>query len=304
MKNRIYCIDQNNKELVDALAGALDGQSSEVEYRRFPDGESYLRVTESCEGVNAIVVCSLQHPDEKILPLLFLADTLKELGAASVGLVAPYLCYMRQDIRFKPGETLSSKTFANLISQKFDWLVTVDPRLHRYNSLDEVYSIPSRVVSSATAIAAWIKNQVEKPLLIGPDSESDQWLSEISNLSEIPYLCLEKKRSGDRDVQVSSDELAQWNGFNPILIDDIISSGHTMLETIKYLQQAGMNAPLCIGIHALFDEQTYQLLQGSGAKVITCNTVNHHSNKIDINSAIVAQIAGIKDQMAANKSDD
>ena len=294
MKNRIYSIDQNNQELVNLLAGALGGQVSDVELRRFPDGESYLRVMDSCEGVDAIVVCSLQQPDEKILPLLFLADTLKELGAASVGLVAPYLCYMRQDIRFKPGEAISSRTFASLISQKFDWLVTVDPHLHRYNRLDEIYSIPDRIVSSAPAIASWLANKVEKPLLVGPDSESDQWLSEISGLSGIPYLCLEKERSGDRQVKITSDKLAPWSDHHPILIDDIISSGHTMLETIKYLQQAGMNAPLCIGIHALFGEQTYKSLQASGAKVISCNTVSHTSNKIDVNPAIVTQVAAMK----------
>lgn len=296
MKTHIYYIDQNNNALVQAVSETMDAKNSEVEFRRFPDGESYLRVTEACEGVNAIVVCSLQQPDEKILPLLFLVDTLKDMGAASVGLVAPYLCYMRQDIRFQPGEALSSRTFATLISQKFDWLVTVDPHLHRYNSLDEIYSIPSQVVSSATAIASWIKNQVQKPLLVGPDSESDQWLSEISDLSGMPYICLEKKRSGDREVQVSSDELAQWSGFNPILIDDIISSGHTMLETIKYLQQLGMNAPFCIGIHALFDDPTYQALQDSGATVVSCNTVNHRSNKIDVSAGIVAAVRKLVDR--------
>ena len=295
MNTHIYYIDDQNEALVNTLAQALDAQSSEVEFRRFPDGESYLRVTETCEGVNAVVVCSLSQPDDKILPLLFLVDTLKELGASSVGLVAPYLCYMRQDIRFKPGEALSSRTFATLISQKFDWLVTVDPHLHRYNSLDEIYSIPSRVVSSASAIALWIKNQIETPLLVGPDSESEQWLSEISELSGIPYLCLEKDRSGDREVKVSSDELANWSGFNPILIDDIISSGHTMLETIKYLQQAGFNAPFCIGIHALFDDLTYKALQDSGAVVITSNTVHHRSNKIDINVDIVAAVHRLVD---------
>ena len=295
MKTHIYCIDHQNEALVQVLVDQLDAQNTEVEIRRFPDGESYLRITEPSDGINAIVVCSMQQPDEKVLPLLFLVDTLKELGASSVGLVAPYLCYMRQDIRFQPGEALTSRTFATLISQKFDWLVTVDPHLHRYNSLDEIYSIPSRVVSSATVIASWIKNQVEKPLLVGPDSESEQWLSEISELSGIPYLCLEKNRSGDREVKVSSDELANWSGFNPILIDDIISSGYTMLETIKYLQQAGFNAPFCIGIHALFDDLTYQALRDSGAVVVTSNTVHHRSNKIDINVDIVAAVRRLID---------
>ncbi|MBL4584253.1 MAG: ribose-phosphate pyrophosphokinase [Pseudomonadales bacterium] len=293
MNTRIYCLDDHNEALAQAVSTRMTGACIEVVSRTFPDGESYLRITEDAKGIDAIVVCSLDNPNEKVLQLLFLVDALKDMGAKSIGLVAPYLAYMRQDIRFNPGEAISSKTFAALISQHFDWMVTVDPHLHRYNSLDEIYSIPNRVVSSAKAIACWIKDQVEKPLLVGPDSESAQWLSEISDLSGIPYLCLEKIRSGDRDVAVSGDDFSQWHGFEPILVDDIISSGHTMLETITYLKNAGFSAPVCIGIHALFNDATYLELQRAGARVITCNTVFHHSNSIDVNEGIVTAIKEI-----------
>ncbi|WP_164119514.1 ribose-phosphate pyrophosphokinase-like domain-containing protein, partial [Stenotrophomonas maltophilia] len=86
---------------------------------------------------------ALAQPNEKILPLIFAAATARELGAARVGLVAPYLAYMRQDRRFNPGEAVTSRQMAHLVSGAFDWMVTVDPHLHRYSDLSEIYSIPT-----------------------------------------------------------------------------------------------------------------------------------------------------------------
>ena len=92
-----------------------------VTSRRFPDGETYLRIDTDCAGKTVILVCTLERPDDKLLPLVFLADAVRELGAARVGLVAPYLAYLRQDRRFLPGEAVTSKTFAGLLSRYVDW---------------------------------------------------------------------------------------------------------------------------------------------------------------------------------------
>src|SRR5262245_39384839 len=138
-----------NEELAAALAARLGCEVGHVEVRRFPDGETYLRLATSPSGRAVVIVCTLDHPNDKLLPLLFAAATARELKASKVGLVAPYLAYMRQDWRFKPGEALTSRQVAHLLSHAFDWLVTVDPHLHRYGSLAEIYSIPTRVIHAA-----------------------------------------------------------------------------------------------------------------------------------------------------------
>ena len=114
---------------------------------------------------------------------LMLARILKDEGARRVGLVAPYLPYMRQDHIFHPGEGLTSLYFADLISRHFDWLVTVDPHLHRYPDLSAVYSIPSVHVRASTTFAGWIRDSVVSPAIVGPDSESAQWVEEIATLA-------------------------------------------------------------------------------------------------------------------------
>jgi ribose-phosphate pyrophosphokinase len=163
-----------NGPLAAKLAELLSLELGQLETRQFPDGESYLRFVTNPGNRSVLCVCTLDHPDAKVLPLLFAAATARELGASKVGLVAPYLAYMRQDRRFKPGEAVTSREIAGLLSDAFDWLVTVDPHLHRYSALSDIYTIPTRVVHAAPLISDWIKTHVASPLIIGPDNESGQ----------------------------------------------------------------------------------------------------------------------------------
>jgi ribose-phosphate pyrophosphokinase len=263
--------------------------------RTFPDQEVYVRIDSDVRDQDVILVGSLDKPAEKFLMVAFLAATARDLGARKVGLVAPYLAFMRQDVRFHPGEGITSQYFARLLSAAVDWLVTVDPHLHRLSSLAEVYSIPTRVASSAAAIATWIRAHVERPVLIGPDLESQQWVTAVADACDAPFAVLEKTRRGDRDVSVTGLGAA-WAGHTPVVIDDIISTGRTMLEATKQVRAAGAAPAICIGIHAVFADSVQQDLLAAGAsRVITCNTIAHASNAICVGpalaSAALAQLA-------------
>ena len=195
---------------------------------------------------------------------------------------------MRQDRRFHEGEAITSEYFGTLLSQFAETLVTIDPHLHRRSSLSEIYSISSKVMHAANHIADWIKNDVENPVLVGPDSESEQWVSEVAKNAGAPFMVLEKIRHGDKDVEVSVPNVENYKNHTPVLVDDIISSARTMIETVQHLNKAGMNPPICIGIHGVFGGNAYQELQKSGvADIVTCNTIPHPSNKIDISDLLV-----------------
>src|SRR5438094_7995625 len=181
-----------NEAMTRKLAGLLDAGVGHVELRAFPDGETYLRFISDLADRTLVIVCTLDRPNDKLLPLLFAAATARELGAAKIGLVAPYLAYMRQDRRFKPGEAVTSREVARLVSDGFDWLVTVDPHLHRYGSLAEIYHIPTRVVPAAPRFSHWIKAHVSDPLIVGPDVESEQWSAAAARDAGAPYSVLQK----------------------------------------------------------------------------------------------------------------
>lgn len=275
----------SDPDLADRLCRALQAEAGQLEQRHFPDGESYMRVHSEVSQRHCVVFCNLYQPDEKLLRLLFLADTLRDLGAAQIGLITPYLAYMRQDIRFHPGECVSSRPFARLLSSSFDFLVTTDPHLHRYASLDEIYTIPSRIVHAAPLIADWIQHNIERPLLIGPDGESEQWVSAVAKLAGAPHQVLTKSRHGDFDVEVSLPEVGRWREHTPVLVDDIISSGRTMLETLGHLSRAGLRRATVIAVHGLFAADAWQRL-AEEAQVVTTESVPHISNAISLSDSL------------------
>lgn len=275
----------------ERIAERLGAPRCGLESRRFPDGETYLRVLDDMNDRDAVIVAQLCDPDPQIPGLLFLADALRELGANTVGLVAPYLPYMRQDTRFLPGEAITSRSFAKLVSAAFDRLVTVDPHLHRHRSMDELYGIAAAVVPAAPAIAAWVQTQVARPHLIGPDEESAQWVSEVAALVGCPHSVFLKQRLGDREVRLTLPDMQALGGHTPVLVDDIISSGHTLAAAIRRLLEMGFAAPVCVGVHAVFSGDATVLLHNAGAaRVVTCNTLRHPSNAIDVSGALAEAV--------------
>lgn len=295
----ILCMD-GHQQLAESLAQSLAAKVLPLEHRHFPDGEHYFNLPAEVNGEDVVVLCHLHQPNDKAMGLLFMASHLKEMGAKRVGLVSPYLAYMRQDIRFQPGECLTSKYFARLISQHFDYLVTIDPHLHRYHHLNEIYSIPTRTLHATRIIGEYLhtigqqlseQNPAQKVLVVGPDEESEQWAKTVASAAGCEHLVLTKTRRGDRDVAIHIPDVEQYRQHLPVMVDDIISTGRTMLRTAEQLQQQGLNAPLCIGVHAVFaDGAEQEMRAGPIADIRTCNCIPHPTNSIDIGYLITPAI--------------
>jgi ribose-phosphate pyrophosphokinase len=293
MKPLVFILP-GNEVFGNGIAQTIDAETGNYTFHRFPDGETYLRLLSTVEERTIIVVCTLHEPDTKIMPLLFLCKLLKEQKAKSICLVASYLAYMRQDKQFNPGEAITSVYFAQLLSSLVDKLITVDPHLHRRASMQEIYSIPCVVIHAAGLISQWIKKNISNALFIGPDSESEQWVSQVAANASAPFIVLQKIRNGDNNVDVSVPDVEKYKNYTPVLVDDIISTAHTMIETIHHLKAAGMKPPLCIGVHAVFAENAFKNLVESGAKqVITCNTIAHTSNQIDVVALIADALKNV-----------
>jgi len=289
------------------IASDLAMTRGDVTIRHFPDGETYVRLNSPVEDQDVIIVCGLDNPDQKIMGLMFFAQVARDMGAKSIGLVAPYLGYMRQDKRFQDGEAVTADLFAAFLSDMLDWLITVDPHLHRHESLSEIYSIPATVLHISELMAAWIKFNISKPLLIGPDEESAQWVSDVAQKAGAPYMVLTKIRHGDRDVDVSLPDVTAYHDYTPVLIDDIISTARTMIETVGHLKTLKMKPPICIAIHAIFAGEAYENLTACGAqKIVTSNSILHHSNGIAIEDMLSKAVGLLKlmgpDPKVARKS--
>ena len=221
---KIFFALPGNEELTASLAEKSHAELGKAIIRQFPDGETYVKIESDVKNKQVLLICTMKHPDEKLLPLYYLSQTAKELGAKSTCIVAPYLAYMRQDKRFLPGEGITSSYFAKIISSFADSLITIDPHLHRRSSLSEIYTIPTTVIHAADLISNWIETNIEKPLSVGPDSESELWVSEVAHQANAPFIILEKTRRGDEEVVISVPHVEKYKEHTPVLVDDIIST--------------------------------------------------------------------------------
>ncbi len=291
MSATIYIPLGDSAELTESLSRQSGGAQGILETRTFPDGETYLRFADDIAGRSVALVSSLSDPNAKIPPLLCAARTARELGAQKIGLIAPYLCYMRQDARFKPGESVTSRHFADLISQSFDWLITVDPHLHRYKSLSEIYAIPARAIHAAPLLGDWIKRHVSQPYLIGPDEESRQWVSQVARIAGAPCTVLGKQRLGDTDVRIAPDGMKPLGAATPIIIDDVISSGRTMLEAVRIAAAFSERKPIVMAVHGIFARDADLVLEREGARLVTTNTILQRYSQIDIAGLLAPEAA-------------
>ena len=281
--------------LCTSLAKRLPCEIGKLSRRQFPDGESYLRFDTPVEGRDVILLCTLDRPDPKLAPLLFAASAARETGARSTGLVAPYLAYMRQDTEFISGEAVTSKVFARLLSHHVDWLVTIDPHLHRFRTLDAIYSTPAVAATAAEAIAEWVRLNVTNPvIIIGPDEESRQWVERVASRARARSTVLTKVRTGDYSVSIDATALELLDNSTPVLIDDIASSARTLIEAVELVQRSGIRAPVCAVVHGIFAGDSLERLRESGAaQIVSTNSVAHESNGIDISEILAAAIRGV-----------
>lgn len=242
----------------------------------FPDGETLIRV-EGSAAQTAVVVAYLDRPNAKVVDVLLAADALRHAGAQRLILVAPYLPYMRQDRVFRPGEPCSQKLFGKMLRVGFDAVVTVQPHLHRVRRLSEV--VPGRAVSAAPAIARWLRGKLKDAWIVGPDAESERWVAPVAKLLRRPWFVGEKKRRGDRSVTIRFPKIPP--ATRVVLIDDVASSGGTLMAAAERLYAGGAAEVHAVVVHALFDLETAQAMRGAGiVQIVSCDTVPHPTNGI------------------------
>ncbi|MBA4163296.1 MAG: phosphoribosylpyrophosphate synthetase [Erythrobacter sp.] len=233
------------------LASECGVPVNQIDVHRFPDGESLVRVDGSAE--TALLFRSLDDPNAKLVEVLLAASALRDGGAKRVILIAPYLAYMRQDVPFHDGEAVSQRVIGKLLAAWFDGLVTVDPHLHRIASLDAIMGgIPALAVSAAPALVQAIASDLDsRTIMVGPDSESRPWVESIARPLGLDVLVGEKIRKGDREVVLTVPDFARASGRPAILVDDLISSGTTLMACASLLRDAGATRVEAIATHSL-----------------------------------------------------
>ncbi len=280
------------------LADELKLPYREISVHRFPDGER--KITVPTDVARHVVVClSLDHPDTRLVELLLAAGALRDQGVTRITLVAPYLCYMRQDIAFRPGEAISQRLVGQFLAGLVDDLVTVDPHLHRTASLQAAVPVRNAVCLSAAApLGDYIVGRWHNPLLLGPDGESEQWVRTMAKRHGLAYAVARKQRLGDREVRVTLPQTA-FGDRQVVLVDDVASSGHTLIETARLVAAHPIAGIAAVVTHALFDSATARALQAAGiSAVASSDSITHPSNAVALSTLLadaVARLAATSD---------
>lgn len=264
------------------LADALGLPFALVELHRFPDGES--KVTLPATLPERIVVCrSLDRPNNKLIELMLVAETARTLGAKHITLVAPYLCYMRQDIAFKPGEAVSQTIVGRYLGGLFDAVITVDPHLHRIERLEQAIPQGQTIaLTAAQAMAEFVTAHTNAPMLVGPDAESEQWVRAMAEPAGLDYAVASKERLGDRSVRTVLPE-RDYKNRTVVLVDDMASTGRTLIAVASQLKFRGATAIHCLVTHALFaDEATRQLHEAGIEQIWSADSISHPSNVLHL----------------------
>jgi ribose-phosphate pyrophosphokinase len=271
------------------LADTLKIEYASVDIHRFPDGESKLTLPVNLP--DTVAFCrSLNQPNSKLVELLIAAQTARQHGALEIILIAPYLCYMRQDIAFNPGEAVSQKIIGKFMAEHFDAVLTVDAHLHRIHDLHEAIPVSQAInLSAAELIGEYVKAHVENPLLLGPDEESKQWVQSAAKIGNFELGVALKKRMGDRSVNISLPDISFANR-NVVIIDDMASTGQTIIETAKELFQRKAENVYCAVTHALFYEQVTERMQQAGIQSVwSTDSVQHPTNNIPLAKLLAAE---------------
>lgn len=266
-----------------ALAKSLRLDCRLVDVHSFPDGEVLPRVPEAAP--TTIVYRSLARPNDKLIPLLLACDAWRRAGARRLILVAPYLCYLRQDTIFAPGQPNSQKVIGDILGDRFDRIVTIDAHLHRTPSIEAVFPNTSATnLSAAPVIAAWLAHmRDELEFVIGPDVESEQWVSQVSANLGIPHRLFSKTRLGDTEVRLTLQRPDEFSGRAVALVDDICSSGGTLIKAAEMLRAAGAREIIMCVTHALFDATTSEKLHTAGiTSIVSTDSVIHPTNAIPL----------------------
>ena len=274
---------------VAPLAEGLDVPIYDVQVHRFPDAE--VRLTLGGASTTALLYLPLDQPNDKLVLLLLACDALRRSGTRRIVLVAPYLCYMRQDIAFHPLEAVSQSAVGRLLSGLVDRVVTVDAHLHRTKHLGAVFpGIEADNLSAMPALAAALAQTSLDPatLVVGPDEESEPWVAALASPLNLAHAVGHKERRGDHNVDIRFDEAAPIAGRPVLLVDDIVASGGTMQTCARRLKTLGATRIDVVITHALFPAALLDDFHQAGVRSVRSTTsVPHITNAISLSPVLI-----------------
>jgi len=270
-----------SKSIAKDLSKLIKVPLLKTELKRFPDKELYVRILDNIKGKD-ITIVQTTYPDENIIELFLLLNAVKEAKAKKITTIIPYYGYARQDTMFKPGEAISAKALAELISLNSDKVITVDP--HKEYILD-FFKTKAYSVSAVPTIAEYLKTK-KVDMILAPDKGALNSAKEASKIIGCDFDYMEKTRIDGKNVEIKPKNLDVKNKKVGI-VDDIISTGGTMAKSINELKKQGAKKVFVSCTHGLFAGEAIKKLNSAGCdEIISTDTIENKFSKVKIAKAL------------------
>lgn len=269
------------------ISKKLNCERGKLEVKSFPDGESYVRVMSRVKSKEAVAVSSARTSDD-LINIFLLLDALRESGARVVHAVVPYLPYARQDKIFNEGEALSSRTILRILDELADDITTVNCHFLNESGIFNFKGVNIRNIDATPALTSYFKAKLKNPLVIAPDAGSLAYAKKAAHQLDCDFNHLQKKRVSGEEV-VIKDKTIDAAGKDVLMLDDIISTGGTIVKSCQVIQ-SWKPASVSVGcVHGLFLNGIEQF-QSVLDRLVSANTLESPVSKVSVADLVAADL--------------
>lgn len=274
----------SSQKLAANIAREMGDVLCPLESRKFPDGERYIRIKGDVED-GVVVVQSTGYPqDENLMELFLILKTIRRMGIEKINTVIPYFGYGRQEKSFNTGEAISAEVVCQLIQQSGASEV-YSINLHE-EGICNLFNIPAHNLSAMPTMANYIGSNVDDPVIVAPDKGALGFAQEIANILNCESDYLEKTRISPDKVDTKPKNL-DVDGRDAVIIDDIISTGGTIVNACGILREHGARMILVSCVHPVLVEDALLKIFAAGADdVVGTNTLKSEVSSVSVASLV------------------
>lgn len=271
--------------LASELARCLNAKLAKVEVKRFPDDECYVRIEDDLDGEEVFVV-QTAWPDKNIVELILLQDAVNEFEVSSVATVVPYFGYARQDKQFKKGEPVSARALARIIQMQTDEFITVD--VHAPSVMGWFDSTSAKDVSAYPQIGRFLAD-LGVDLILSPDEGRWENAKRVAGVVGCGADYLVKERI-DGETVVMTPKSLRAEGKRVAIVDDIISTGGTIVKAAEQLRRQGASKIFAVCTHGVFAGNAVERLEPVCDRICTTDTIENPKTCISV-APLIAEVA-------------
>jgi len=266
--------------LTDEICTYLNVAAGNVTTYNFSDGETFCQIEENVRGADVFVVQPTSPPvNENLIELLIMLDAFKRSSAARVTAVMPYFGYARQDKKDKPRVPITAKLVADLLSKAgADRVLTMD--LHAAQ-IQGFFDIPVDHLFAAPVLLEAVRElDIPNLTIVSPDAGGVERARAIAKRLHAALAIIDKRRTGPNQAEVMNI-IGDVKGRTALIIDDIIDTAGTLIQSIDALQRQGAERIMAAGVHGILSGPALDRLQESPVSLVMISNTTPIEEKLD-----------------------